>query len=144
MAQKVVLKVVSMTDDKTKQKAIEAAAHIHGVDSIGANLEDQQVTVVGEMDAVAVVKKLKKVAGMVEIISIGPAADQEPPPPPPPDQKKKKKKKTTTKKKKKKQEDNKGEGKEEKNKNGGELTGYYPSPSLYSSRMHGHIEGFVN
>ncbi|KAI3735304.1 hypothetical protein L6452_14799 [Arctium lappa] len=129
MAQKVVLKVVSMTDDKTKQKAIEAAAHIHGVDSIGANLEDQQVTVVGEMDAVAVVKKLKKVAGMVEIVSIGPEADEQPPP----DQKKKKKKKM-----KKKKQDNKGEGKEEKNKNGGELMGYHPSP-LYASRM-----GFVN
>jgi hypothetical protein len=30
MAQKVVLKVLTMTDDKTKQKAIEAAADIFG------------------------------------------------------------------------------------------------------------------
>ncbi|KAD4584862.1 hypothetical protein E3N88_22463 [Mikania micrantha] len=50
-----------MTDDKTKQKAIEAAADIYGVDSITAELKDQKLTVIGEMDTVAVVKKLKKV-----------------------------------------------------------------------------------
>ncbi|KAD4584880.1 hypothetical protein E3N88_22481 [Mikania micrantha] len=61
MAQKVVLKVLTMTDDKTKQKAIEAAADIYGVDSITAELKDQKLTVIGEMDTVAVVKKLKKV-----------------------------------------------------------------------------------
>ncbi|OMO97844.1 hypothetical protein COLO4_14312, partial [Corchorus olitorius] len=60
MAQKVVLKVLTMTDEKTKQKAIEAAADIYGVDSIAADLKDQKLTVVGMMDAVAVVKKLKK------------------------------------------------------------------------------------
>ncbi|OMO95945.1 hypothetical protein CCACVL1_05156 [Corchorus capsularis] len=49
-----------MTDEKTKQKAIEAAADIYGVDSIAADLKDQKLTVVGMMDAVAVVKKLKK------------------------------------------------------------------------------------
>ncbi|KAJ9553137.1 hypothetical protein OSB04_017182 [Centaurea solstitialis] len=139
--QKVVLKVVSMIDEKSKQKAIAAAADIHGVDSIGANLKDQQVTVVGEMDVVAVVKKVKKVAGMVEIVSVGPAVDEKPPPDP------KKKTKTTKKKKKKKKEDNKGEDKEEKKKNGRELMGYYyPSPaSLYASRLHPHMtQGFMN
>ena len=29
--QKVILKVLTMTDDKTKQKAIEAAADIYGI-----------------------------------------------------------------------------------------------------------------
>ncbi|XAR53587.1 hypothetical protein NMG60_11022200 [Bertholletia excelsa] len=57
MAQKVVLKVMTMTDEKTKQKAIEAAADIHGVDSIAADLKDQKLT-------------LKKV-GKVDIITIG-------------------------------------------------------------------------
>ncbi|XP_057468670.1 heavy metal-associated isoprenylated plant protein 39-like [Actinidia eriantha] len=75
MAQKVVLKVMTMTDDKTKQKAMEAAADIYGVDSIAADLKDQKLTVIGEMDTVAVVKKLKKV-GKVDIISIGPAKEE--------------------------------------------------------------------
>lgn len=92
-----------MTDDKTKQKAIEAAADIHGngaekwipssflliftynnlqylfvktgVDSIAANLQEQKLTVIGEMDAVAVVKKLKKVAP-VDLLSVGPAKEE--------------------------------------------------------------------
>ncbi|KAK6925807.1 hypothetical protein RJ641_007526 [Dillenia turbinata] len=75
MAQKVVLKVLTMTDDKTKQKAIEAAADIYGVDSIAADLKEQKLTVIGGMDAVAVVKKLKKV-GKVDIVSVGPAKEE--------------------------------------------------------------------
>ncbi|XP_010519486.1 PREDICTED: uncharacterized protein LOC104798928 [Tarenaya hassleriana] len=74
MAQKVVLKVLTMTDDKTKQKAIEAAADIFGVDSIAADMKEQKLTVVGQMDTVAVVKKLKKV-GKIDLISVGPAKE---------------------------------------------------------------------
>ncbi|ESW15408.1 hypothetical protein PHAVU_007G070200 [Phaseolus vulgaris] len=43
-----------MIDEKTKKKAIEAAADIY-------DEKEQKLTVVSEMDAVAVVKKLKKV-----------------------------------------------------------------------------------
>ncbi|KAI4384767.1 hypothetical protein MLD38_002875 [Melastoma candidum] len=75
MAQKVVLKIMTMTDDKTKQKAIEAAADIYGVDSIAAELKDQKLTVTGTMDTVAVAKKLKKV-GKVDIVSVGPAKEE--------------------------------------------------------------------
>ncbi|XP_039028978.1 heavy metal-associated isoprenylated plant protein 39-like isoform X2 [Hibiscus syriacus] len=64
-----------MTDEKTKKKAIEAAADIYGVDSIAADLEEQKLTVVGQMDAVAVVKRLKKV-GKVDIVSVGPAVEE--------------------------------------------------------------------
>lgn len=46
-----------------------------GVDSIAANLADQRLTVIGQMDTVAVVKKLKKV-GKVDIISVGPAVEE--------------------------------------------------------------------
>ncbi|KAI3432075.1 uncharacterized protein J3R85_007456 [Psidium guajava] len=75
MAQKVVLKIPTMTDDKAKQKAMEAAADIYGVDSIAADMKDQKLTVIGQMDTVAVVKKLKKV-GKVDIISVGPAKEE--------------------------------------------------------------------
>ncbi|KAL6320756.1 hypothetical protein AAG906_008756 [Vitis piasezkii] len=53
--QKVVLKVMTMSDDKTKQKAMEAAADIYGVDSIAADMKEQKLTVIGVMDAVAVI-----------------------------------------------------------------------------------------
>lgn len=46
-----------------------------GVDSIAADLADQRLTVIGQMDTVAVVKKLKKV-GKVDIISVGPAVEE--------------------------------------------------------------------
>ncbi|CAL5404636.1 unnamed protein product [Camellia sinensis] len=69
MAQKLVLKVMTMTDEKTKKKAIEATADSTGVDSIAADLKEQKITMIGEMDTVAVVKKMKKV-GKVDIISV--------------------------------------------------------------------------
>ncbi|XP_058761745.1 heavy metal-associated isoprenylated plant protein 39-like isoform X1 [Vicia villosa] len=73
--QKVVLKVLTMTDDKTKKKSIEAVADIYGVDSIETDVNEQKLTVIGEMDTVAVMKKLKKV-GKVDIVSVGPAVEE--------------------------------------------------------------------
>lgn len=46
-----------------------------GVDSIAADMKDQKLTVIGQMDPVAVVRKLKKV-GKVDIISVGPAKEE--------------------------------------------------------------------
>ncbi|CAN1189816.1 Heavy metal-associated isoprenylated plant protein 39 [Linum perenne] len=74
--QKVVLKIMTMNDDKTKQKAIEAIADIYGVDSIEANTREQKVTVIGEMDTVAMAKKLKKKLGKVDILTVGPAMEE--------------------------------------------------------------------
>jgi carbamoylphosphate synthase small subunit len=48
---------------------------ITGVDSIATDVNEQKLTVIGEMDTVAVVKKLKKV-GKVDIISVGPAIEE--------------------------------------------------------------------
>ncbi|GFY81919.1 copper transport protein family [Actinidia rufa] len=100
---KVVLKVMTMADDKTKQKAIEAAADIYGVDSIAADVKEQKLTVVGEMDTVAVVKKLKKI-GKVDILSVGPAKEE------------KKEDKTEEKKEESKDANNKQEENKEENK----------------------------
>ncbi|XP_030453974.1 heavy metal-associated isoprenylated plant protein 39-like [Syzygium oleosum] len=72
MAQKVVVKLFTMNDEKTKQKAIEAVADVYGVDSIAADLKEQKLTVIGDMDSMAVAKKLKKI-GKVDIVSVGPA-----------------------------------------------------------------------
>ncbi|CAL5437397.1 unnamed protein product [Camellia sinensis] len=73
--QKVVLKIMTMTDEKTKQKAIEAVADIYGVNSIAADLKDQKMTIIGEMDAIAIAKKLKKI-GKIDIVSVGPAKEE--------------------------------------------------------------------
>ncbi|CAN6285993.1 unnamed protein product [Urochloa humidicola] len=78
MAQKVVLRVPAMTDDKTKQKAIEAVADIYGIDSIAADLKDNKMTVIGDMDTVAIAKKLKKL-GKIDIVSVGPAKEEKKP-----------------------------------------------------------------
>ncbi|XP_059661760.1 heavy metal-associated isoprenylated plant protein 39-like [Cornus florida] len=76
MAQKkVVVKMMTMTDEKTKQKAIEAVADILGVDSIAADMKEQKLTIIGEMDTVALAKKLKK-TGKIDIISVGPAKEE--------------------------------------------------------------------
>jgi carbamoylphosphate synthase small subunit len=48
---------------------------ITGVDSIATDVNEQKLTVIGEMDTVAVVKKLKKV-GKVDIMSVGPAKEE--------------------------------------------------------------------
>ncbi|EMS68883.1 hypothetical protein TRIUR3_08669 [Triticum urartu] len=68
MAQKVVLRIPTMTDDKTKQKAVEAVADIYGIDSIAADLKDNKMTVIGAMDTVAIAKRLKKL-GKIDIVS---------------------------------------------------------------------------
>ncbi|XP_016511196.1 heavy metal-associated isoprenylated plant protein 39-like [Nicotiana tabacum] len=70
--QKLVVKIMTMSDEKTKQKAMEAVADIHGVDSIAADIKEQKMIILGEMDSIAVAKKLKKV-GKIDIISVGPA-----------------------------------------------------------------------
>ncbi|KAJ6943448.1 heavy metal-associated isoprenylated plant protein 12-like [Populus alba x Populus x berolinensis] len=67
--------MMTMNDEKTKQKAIEAVANIYGVDSIAADLKEQRLTVTGEMDAVAIAKKLKKI-GKVDIVSVGPSEQE--------------------------------------------------------------------
>ncbi|MBA0806172.1 hypothetical protein Gohar_005637 [Gossypium harknessii] len=66
---------MTMNDEKTKKKAIEAVADIYGVDSIAADVKEQKLTVIGEMDTVAISKKLKKI-GKVDIVTVGPAKDK--------------------------------------------------------------------
>ncbi|KAK5777659.1 Putative late blight resistance R1B-12 [Gossypium arboreum] len=72
---KVVVKIMTMNDEKTKKKAIEAVADIYGVDSIAADVKEQKLTVIGEMDTVVIAKKLKKI-GKVDIVTVGPAKEE--------------------------------------------------------------------
>ncbi|RWW64300.1 hypothetical protein BHE74_00028475 [Ensete ventricosum] len=63
--QKVVVKLSAMADERTKQKAMEVVADIY----------EQKMTIIGEMDPVKIAKKLKKI-GKVDIVSVGPAKEE--------------------------------------------------------------------
>ncbi|KAK1289819.1 hypothetical protein QJS10_CPA06g00334 [Acorus calamus] len=67
LQQKVVVKLISMVDSKTKQKAIEAAADIYGIDSIAVDLKEQKMTIIGDMDTIAIAKKLRKIGHRKQI-----------------------------------------------------------------------------
>lgn len=45
------------------------------MDSIAADLKEQKLTVIGDMDTIAIAKKLKKI-GKMDIVSVGPAKEE--------------------------------------------------------------------
>ncbi|RDX66901.1 Heavy metal-associated isoprenylated plant protein 39, partial [Mucuna pruriens] len=71
---KVVLKV-ELQDDKIKKKAMKVVSNISGVESVSVDMKDQKLTLIGDMDAVIVVDKLRKVC-YTEILSVGPAKEE--------------------------------------------------------------------
>ncbi|CAN0910444.1 Heavy metal-associated isoprenylated plant protein 39, partial [Linum grandiflorum] len=68
---KVVLKV-NIQDDHGKRKAMKAVSTLSGIDSIAVDLKDQKLTVVGAVDPIDVVRKLKKCC-TCQIFTVGPA-----------------------------------------------------------------------
>ncbi|GMY30287.1 heavy metal-associated isoprenylated plant protein 39-like [Fagus crenata] len=64
-----------MNDAKTKQKAMQAVADVYGVNSIEADLKEQMLTIIGQMDTIAIAKKLKKI-GKIDIVSVGPNKEE--------------------------------------------------------------------
>ncbi|XP_065008997.1 uncharacterized protein LOC135639142 [Musa acuminata AAA Group] len=73
--QKVVFTVSALVDVKSKQRVMEAVADIHGVDTIAADFKEQKLTITGEMDIIAIAKRLKKF-GKFEVASVETGEEQ--------------------------------------------------------------------
>ncbi|CAL9133455.1 unnamed protein product, partial [Musa textilis] len=74
-AKKVVVKV-DVHDDRDKKKAMKAVSSLQGIDSISMDMKDMKLTVIGMVDPIDVVGKLRK-HWCADIVSVGPAKEPE-------------------------------------------------------------------
>ncbi|XP_014503426.1 heavy metal-associated isoprenylated plant protein 39-like [Vigna radiata var. radiata] len=71
---KVVVKM-DLHDDKIKRKAMKTASGLSGIESVSVDLKDMKLVLLGEIDPVSAVSKLRKWCH-TELISVGPAKEE--------------------------------------------------------------------
>ncbi|XP_019150823.1 PREDICTED: heavy metal-associated isoprenylated plant protein 39-like isoform X2 [Ipomoea nil] len=72
---KLVLKL-ELIDDKDKKKAMKTVSTLPGIDSIAIEVKEKKLTIIGNVDPIVVVGKLRK-SWHTEILTVGPAKEPE-------------------------------------------------------------------